>query len=338
MISFDVQSGKWESATLEFKFSTRYLSGLSEQQKESANKQLSYILKNFGQALYLGSNKIYYCGGGPCNQSYILQFQSKTGVVVSPLPPMLGKRCWHQVLLLHKQTIYVLGGFDGAQRLKSCEKIDINLTNSKYESVAPMNEGRCLFASCLVESQNKIYVFGGSVGSGQMNSDSIEVYNQPLDTWRKLLVKLPQKIQGLSAICLEAHPQKIFLFGGSTGCNKDLQQKVYAYDTAEEQITQIKKMKEKRQLNNKIFQDAEGSVLLLGGNFQLTQEKYTIPQYEYLLESASKVSALEQQLNDYYEQKSRPTKPTETDLPEPQPSYGAVVKNDLSIFAGLSTL
>lgn len=58
--------------------------------------------------------------------------------------------------------IYVLGGYDGCQYLKSVEKFDFRTRKWKY--VQDMNYSRCLFSSCASHDLQYIYVIGGYNG------------------------------------------------------------------------------------------------------------------------------------------------------------------------------
>lgn len=68
----------------------------------------NYVLKNFAGCSYLEDNKVFYVGGGPSNDAYLLEFQSKGHALVTTLAKMNHKRCWHAVVYV-KPYAYIIG-------------------------------------------------------------------------------------------------------------------------------------------------------------------------------------------------------------------------------------
>jgi hypothetical protein len=58
--------------------------------------------------------------------------------------------------------LYVMGGFDGCQYLKSVEKYDFSAKRWKY--IEDMTYPRCLFSCCISSDLQFIYVAGGYDG------------------------------------------------------------------------------------------------------------------------------------------------------------------------------
>jgi len=58
--------------------------------------------------------------------------------------------------------IYVIGGFDGCQYLKSVEKYDFQ--SKKWSHIEDLNHPRCLFSCCVSNDFQYIYVAGGYDG------------------------------------------------------------------------------------------------------------------------------------------------------------------------------
>lgn len=50
------------------------------------------------------------------------------------------KRMWHSVFYIRPHA-YIIGGYDGSQRLNTCEKIDLS-RKTDFQEIAPMNENR----------------------------------------------------------------------------------------------------------------------------------------------------------------------------------------------------
>jgi len=70
----------------------------------------NYVLKNFAGCSYLEDNKVLYVGGGPSNDAYLLEFQSKGHALVTNLAKMNHKRCWHGVVYV-KPYAYIIGNY-----------------------------------------------------------------------------------------------------------------------------------------------------------------------------------------------------------------------------------
>ena len=94
---FSFPEKKPEIITVSFKF-----------EKNEDNK--IQILKNFAACAIFDNNKIFYCGGGPSNESYILEFNSKQEIFVKTLPKLTHARCWHSVIYLRPYA-YVIGNY-----------------------------------------------------------------------------------------------------------------------------------------------------------------------------------------------------------------------------------
>jgi len=89
------EKGKCELVTLDFEF-------INKEDKKG------YVLKNFACCVAIDKNKVFYTGGGFSNDSYLLEFKSKTQVQVYTLPKMSQKRCWHGVIYSEPYA-YIIG-------------------------------------------------------------------------------------------------------------------------------------------------------------------------------------------------------------------------------------
>ena len=74
--------------------------------------------------------------------------------------------------------IYVLGGYDGCQFLKSVEKYDYSTKKWKY--IQDMNYPRCFFSSCSSNDFQFIYSIGGYDGKPL---SSVERYDFLSNRW-----------------------------------------------------------------------------------------------------------------------------------------------------------
>ena len=89
------EQGKSEAVTLDFEF-------------KNTTEKKNYLLKNFACCVFFDKNKVLYSGGGPSNDAYLLEFLSKTKVLVTVLPKMNQRRCWHG-MVYSKPFVYILG-------------------------------------------------------------------------------------------------------------------------------------------------------------------------------------------------------------------------------------
>lgn len=79
--------------------------------------------------------------------------------------------------------IFICGGCDGENVLKSCEVYDTKL--NKWQHIPPMKSFRMRHSA--VVHAGKVYVFGGvSVNSGGIALKSVECYNPEENRWTKV--------------------------------------------------------------------------------------------------------------------------------------------------------
>lgn len=73
--------------------------------------------------------------------------------------------------------IYVIGGYDGSDRLSSCEKY--NPTTDEWSTICEMSEKRSNFGIEIIDDM--IYAIGGFNGEGTV--DTVECYDPERDIW-----------------------------------------------------------------------------------------------------------------------------------------------------------
>jgi len=78
------------------------------------------------------------------------------------------------------EYIYLVGGFDGHNRLKSCERFDPK--TSQWKQIAPLNIARS-HVSCVV-SQGRLFAVGGYDGENSLSS--CEIYNESTNKWDRI--------------------------------------------------------------------------------------------------------------------------------------------------------
>ncbi|CAM4751106.1 unnamed protein product [Rotaria magnacalcarata] len=77
------------------------------------------------------------------------------------------------------KRLYVVGGYDGRQRMNSVECLDLSQENATWQPVASLTYRRALPGVCV--HQNLIYVCGGFDGS--LRLASTECYDEKTDVW-----------------------------------------------------------------------------------------------------------------------------------------------------------
>ncbi|CAF2210732.1 unnamed protein product [Rotaria magnacalcarata] len=77
------------------------------------------------------------------------------------------------------KRLYVVGGYDGRQRMNSVECLDLSQENATWQPVASLTYRRALPGVCV--HQNLIYVCGGFDGSSRLAST--ECYDEKTDVW-----------------------------------------------------------------------------------------------------------------------------------------------------------
>ncbi|CAF1639779.1 unnamed protein product, partial [Adineta ricciae] len=94
------------------------------------------------------------------------------------LQPLTKRRRYAAAAAIGKR-LYVVGGYDGRQRMNSVECLDLSQENATWQPVASLTYRRALPGVCV--HQNLIYVCGGFDGSSRLAST--ECYDEKTDVW-----------------------------------------------------------------------------------------------------------------------------------------------------------
>lgn len=97
IIYFDTIKQTFDQVTVTF--------DIVNKEKASTNHN---IFKNYGACAYLGHDLLFYSGGGPSNEAWLLDFQSLDKVNAFMLEKMNQKRCWHCVVRTNSE-LFLLG-------------------------------------------------------------------------------------------------------------------------------------------------------------------------------------------------------------------------------------
>ena len=169
----------------------------------------------------------------------------------------------------------LIGGFDGVNRLKECEKIDVssNPQIGRFEAISSMNEARSLFGYTVCKD-SYIYVAGG-IAASKKNActDTIERYHIVENKWAAMYVRMPQKLCGVSCVYYEDQ-DKLKIFGGSDHLKKS-SKAIFEVNLKEQRIKEAGSMGTRRQMNNKAFKKGE-QLYLIGGNNDAECEVWNI--------------------------------------------------------------
>ncbi|XP_036180844.1 kelch-like protein 35 [Myotis myotis] len=152
-----------------------------------------------------------YVSGGHINSHDVWKFSSHlhTWIKVASLH----KGRWrHKMVVLHGQ-LFVVGGFDGLQRLHSVERYDP--FSNTWASVEPLLEA--VSSAAVVPCAGRLYVIGGA-RQDNISTDKVQCFDPKEDRW-SLQSPAPFSQRCLEAVSLE---DTIYVVGG-------LMSKIYTY-------------------------------------------------------------------------------------------------------------
>ncbi|CAK82722.1 unnamed protein product (macronuclear) [Paramecium tetraurelia] len=152
--------------------------------------------------------------------SKISQINKKAYLVTIIFPEMkvkvkkVGKLSYHRYAascVYNAPYVYFIGGRGYQNDVLSLHSTveRFNIDEEEWDQIAPLNEAKCSMTANVIGE--KIYVFGGYVGEGQI-SHKIECYNEQSQEWDVLNIELPFSLEGLSSIVID--DQDLFIFGG----------------------------------------------------------------------------------------------------------------------------
>ncbi|KAK1336126.1 hypothetical protein QTO34_003926 [Cnephaeus nilssonii] len=153
-----------------------------------------------------------YVSGGHINSHDVWMFSSHlhTWIKVASLH----KGRWrHKMVVLHGQ-LFVVGGFDGRQRLRSVERYDP--FSNTWESAEPLLEA--VSSAAVVPCAGRLYVIGGA-RQDNISTDKVQCFDPKEDRW-SLQAPAPFSQRCLEAVSLE---DTIYVVGG-------LMSKIFTYN------------------------------------------------------------------------------------------------------------
>ncbi|CAH8473128.1 unnamed protein product [Schistosoma rodhaini] len=105
--------------------------------------------------------------------------------------------------------VYVIGGFDGNERLNTVYSLDIAQREEGWRLLTPMHYKRGLSAACT--NKGLIYVCGGFDGQSRLRS--FEVYHPKIDEWR-ILEEMTTAREGAGLVVVD---DTLYCLGGYDG-------------------------------------------------------------------------------------------------------------------------
>ena len=146
--------------------------------------------------VFLEDGRVFCCGGNGMREAWMIG----VGGTVERQPAMNGARCKHTSarqshgLIAFVKAVYVFGGTNSVNGLKTCEKLPLGTT--QWRTLPNMNEARSYFNPCLFG--HLIYLCGYS---GYPSTHTMEAFAPQTDTFLPVPLTLP----GTLSCCLYVH-------------------------------------------------------------------------------------------------------------------------------------
>lgn len=149
---------------------------------------------------------------------------------------------WRHKMAVHQGKVYVIGGFDGNQRLSSVEAYDP--FHNRWTQVTPLAEGVSSFAAAGFDRW--IYVIGGGP-NGKLATDKVQCWEPGMDSW-EVRAPIPVETKCTNAVTFK---NCIYVVGGAMHA-------MYCYSPLSDSWTLVTRLGERASCaiaacNNKVF-------------------------------------------------------------------------------------
>lgn len=149
---------------------------------------------------------------------------------------------WRHKMAVHQGKVYVIGGFDGNQRLSSVEAYDP--FHNRWTQVTPLAEGVSSFAAAGFDRW--IYVIGGGP-NGKLATDKVQCWEPGTDSW-EVRAPIPVETKCTNAVTFK---NCIYVVGGAMHA-------MYCYSPLSDSWTLVTRLGERASCaiaacNNKVF-------------------------------------------------------------------------------------
>ena len=127
--------------------------------------------------------------------------------------------------IFFENKVYLIAGRNSTRVINNCETFDY--MTMKWENLPVLRVNRSYPA--ITSFLNKIYIFGGN--NGEEDLDTIEYYDNT--RWKLFDTKLPCRLYGIAAICIDDN--SVLIFGGKSS-NTKYNIKIFTVNFIQEKI------------------------------------------------------------------------------------------------------
>ncbi|KAK7939233.1 hypothetical protein WMY93_002559 [Mugilogobius chulae] len=169
----------------------------TEQEDETQNKKwVEFACITFRNEVYIS--------GGKETQNDVWKYNGALDKWIQIESLLIAR--WRHKMAVHQGKVYVIGGFDGNQRLSSVEAYDP--FHNRWTQVTPLAEGVSSFAAANFDRW--IYVIGGGP-NGKLATDKVQCWEPGTDSW-EMRAPIPVETKCTNAVTFR---DCIYVVGGA---------------------------------------------------------------------------------------------------------------------------
>lgn len=187
-----------------------------------------------------------YVSGGQLNSSDVWKYISNLDHWVRVAPLAQGR--WRHKMASLLGKLYVIGGYNGTQRLSSVECYSVY--NNQWRTVAPLP--LAVSSAAVVGCAGKLYVIGGAI-TNDANTNKVQCYDPTADQWSNV-TPCPFSQRGLAATTLN---NVLYVVGG-------LLDEIYSYTPKTDTWNKVVDLPKK--VEGCGLTMCEGKVFVVGGS------------------------------------------------------------------------
>ncbi|XP_023806543.1 kelch-like protein 6 [Oryzias latipes] len=206
---------------------------MTEMEDESQNRKwVEFACVTFHNEVYIS--------GGKETQHDVWKYNGALDKWIQVEPLSVGR--WRHKMAVQNGKVYVLGGFDGTQRLTSVEAYDP--FHNRWTQATPLAIGVSSFAAANFDRW--IYVIGGGP-NGKLSTDKVQCWEPGTDSW-ELRAPIPIETKCTNAVTFK---NCIYVVGGAMNA-------MYCYSPLSDTWTLVSRLGERASCaiaacNNKLF-------------------------------------------------------------------------------------
>ncbi|XP_038570815.1 kelch-like protein 6 [Micropterus salmoides] len=212
---------------------------ITEMEDESQNRKwVEFACITFRNEVYIS--------GGKETQHDVWKYNGALDKWIQIESLMTGR--WRHKMAVHGGKVYVMGGFDGVQRLASVEAYDP--FHNRWTQVTPLAVGVSSFAAASFDKW--IYVIGGGP-NGKLATDQVQCWEPGTDIW-ELRAPIPIETKCTNAVTFN---NCIYIVGGAMHA-------MYRYSPLSDSWSLVTRLGERASCaiaacNNKLFITGDGT-------------------------------------------------------------------------------